>query len=92
MNSSGYKTVNMALIFLYKLYKNGNGGGFRTSSQCSPEVRWHRAFLLPKNIATKTGTLFWRREVLVFAPQNAPQTRRKGKGREDERAVVLFLK
>lgn len=30
-----------------------NGDGSRTSSQCSLEVLWYKAFLLPNNIATK---------------------------------------
>ena len=67
VNSSGCKIVNMALNVRYKLHKTGNRDGSRTSSQCSLEALWYKAFLLPKNIAIKKSHYSGeKREVFSF--------------------------
>lgn len=39
----------MALICLYKLYKNGGHEWLQNSSKCSSELLWYKAaFLLPR--------------------------------------------
>lgn len=38
----------MALIFLYKLYKNGKQGWFQSLFLMQVEVLWYKAFLLPR--------------------------------------------
>lgn len=82
----------MALLVLYKLYKNGKRGGCsRTPSQCSWEALRYKAFLLPNTMATKTGTLFCerRQEFLVCPtasfPPKGSHIHTKVRGRKDRR-------
>lgn len=75
-----------------------NGDGSRTSSQCSLEVLWDKAFLLPNNIATKNWHFFLvegdpSSQCVLRPVSNQTLTCHvKGKGRKDERLVVLSLK
>lgn len=98
VNSSGCKIVNMALIFLYKLYKNGKrmvpepllAAGGRCSGPkhfCFQEHRyknWHIILVEKDKCFSECSTA-------SFQP-NVSHVHVKVKGGKDERVVGLFLK
>lgn len=94
VNSSGCKIVNMALIFLYKLYKNGEQGWFQNVFSMQLEVLWYKAFFQEKRhcykkLARRSGEerqKFLVRSTASFRP-DAPRTHTEVNGRK---GLVFF--
>lgn len=98
VSSSGCRTVNMALIFLYKLYKTGKQGWFQNlfSMQFGGALVQSISASKRNNIATKNWhiILVKKDKVLVcsiasFQPDPHMSDRRV-KDRKDKRVAVFF--